>query len=427
MLFRKYNKIFTTIFLNIMSVFCIFMLFSFSGCGKNDNEVSISGGRDVMRLPKTTTAGELEKAEDAEGTKAVLINIDTKNQIMVFQKTGSGKKKELRYNGGTDIGDSNGAAMSATQLKIGEVVRISYDKSSGRMEKLRVCSDEWNRSDISGIVVDEKSKTIMIGEDKYTYSDSLIVVSGNSIVDIGTIDAIDVLEVKGNDMRIDSIIVTKGHGYVQLSNTAFYEGGIIEIGDKIITGIEKDMRIKAPEGEYKLTVTKGEVVGTDNIKIDRDEELLINLMDYQEEGKRYGSIAFLITPDNARLYIDKKLVDDYSKVIQLTYGTHSVAVVCEGYKKFETTIDINTTYQSVEVDLKPEETTESSSGSGGENSTTTPVRGTESSTTAPKEGESSKASGKETEKPVQEPTTKVYGATETTKSLADIVSNILIG
>ena len=79
------------------------------------------------------------------------------------------------------------------------------------------------------------------------------------------------------------------------------------------------------------------------------------------------------------------------------------------------------------MDLKPEETTESSSGSGSENSTTTPVHGTENGTTAPGEGESSKTSGKETEMPVQEPTTKVYGATETTKSLADIVSNILIG
>ena len=415
MLFKNYDKVFVKIFLNIMSVFCIFMLITFSGCGTENSKATISGGRDVMRLPKTTTVGEIEKTDETEGVKAVLITLDTNNHIMVFQKTGSGRKVELTYNGGTDIGGRNGAAIAASQLEIGEVVQICYDKSSGRLEKLRVSDREWDREDVTGIVVDEKLKTIMIGEDKYTYNDNLVVVSNNSLVDISSVDSIDKLDIKGNDMKIDSIIVTEGHGYIQLTNTAFFEGGIIEVGKAVITAIEKDMRIKVPEGEYKLTVTKGEVVGTDNIQVARDAELTVNLMDYQEEGKRYGSVGFLITPDNANLYIDRKKVDDYSKVIQLTYGTHNIVVVCEGYKKFETTVDINTTYQSVQVDLKPEETSKSDSGGDG-------VKG---ETTRPEaeEDESEEQQTKESETTTERKTTTA----ETTKSLADIVSNILIG
>lgn len=415
MLFKNYKKIIITIIMNIMCVTSIVTLVTLSGCGKEDRKASISGGRDVMRLPDTTTPGEVKDSQnDNEGVEVVLVTLDTNNEIMVFQKIGSGKRLELTYNGGTDIRGKSGNAILATQLRIGEVVRINYSDSSGRLEKLKVSDNAWERKDISNIQINDDTRQIFIGEDKYTYSDTLVVISNDMMVDVNSIDQVDQLTLIGHDMRIDSIIITQGHGYVQLSNTAFFEGGIIEIGKAVITAIEKDMCIKVPEGSYKLTVTKDSVTGSDEVEIKRDEQIFVNLMDFQEEGKRYGSIGFLISPDNATLYIDKKKIEDYSTVVQLTYGIHSISIVCEGYKKFTTTIDVNTTYQSVEVDLQPEETNEQ----------TTKEPAGESTA----EGETAKSTERESTTSVEETTTqKATSITETTKSLADIVSNILIG
>ena len=41
MLFKNYDKVFVKIFLNIMSVFCIFMLITFSGCGTENSKATI--------------------------------------------------------------------------------------------------------------------------------------------------------------------------------------------------------------------------------------------------------------------------------------------------------------------------------------------------------------------------------------------------
>ncbi|MGN9019544.1 hypothetical protein ACTNBM_11355 [Lachnospiraceae bacterium HCP1S3_C3] len=377
-----------------------------SACGQDKMSGAISGGRDVMRLPNTTTAGELSSEDtDRENILAVVTDIDTDNQLITLRVIGK-KSVQLEYSGATDIRNDMDEIISMSQIIMGNVVYIDYDDSSKKLKNLKVSPDEW-KIDASGIDTGIEGAYIMYKNEKYTYDDNLIVISDNARCKPEDIELIDKVTMYGRDKKIDSIIVTRGHGYLQLENTGFYEGGIIEVGSEVITGIEPDMRLLVPEGTFKLTVTKGKDTGSKEITIDRNSEQTVNLAEFQDEGQRYGNIGFAITPDDAALYIDKKRISDYSEMVEVTYGEHEIIVAKDGYKVYKKKINIDSVYTPLEIELEPSEET-------------TTAAASESSSGESESSSKSETSTKQTTKSSKETTTQT-----TTSSLADIVKDIL--
>lgn len=380
-----------------------------AACGEDNTAGAISGGRDVMRLPGVATSGEVQSdVADREDIRAVVTDIDAKNNIITLRIIGE-RTVELEYNGGTDIRSDRDEIISMSQITIGNVVYIDYDKSAMNLKRLDVSSDEW-KIEASGVETDTDGSYIVYKNERYTYDDNLIVISNKAKYKLENIELIDKVIMYGRDKKIDSIIVERGHGYLQLKNTAFFEGGIIEVGDEVMTGIEQDMKLLVPEGTFKLTVTKGKTIGSKEITIDRDSEQIVNLAEFQDEGQRYGSIGFAITPDDATLYIDKKKISDYSEMVEVLYGDHEIIVAKDGYKVYKKKININSVYTPVEIELEPSEeiTTDSES---------------EKSITDQDESTQESSSVKATTKDV---TTKETTTQETTTvSLADLVKDIL--
>lgn len=377
-----------------------------SACGQDKTSGAISGGRDVMRLPNTTTAGELSSEDtDRENILAVVTDIDTDNQLITLRVIGK-KSVQLEYSGATDIRNDMDEIISMSQIIMGNVVYIDYDDLSKKLKNLKVSPDEW-KIDASGIDTGIEGSYIMYKNEKYTYDDNLIVISDNARCKPEDIELIDKVTMYGRDKKIDSIIVTRGHGYLQLENTGFYEGGIIEVGSEVITGIEPDMRLLVPEGTFKLTVTKGKDTGSKEITIDRNSEQAVNLAEFQDEGQRYGNIGFAITPDDAALYIDKKRISDYSEMVEVTYGEHEIIVAKDGYKVYKKKINIDSVYTPLEIELEPSEET-------------TTAAALESSSGESESSSKSETSAKQTTKSSKETTTQT-----TTSSLADIVKDIL--
>lgn len=336
---------------------CLFSLLVFAmGCGKESTSGNISGGRDVMRLPGAATAGQLgSEGETKQGIRAIVTAIDTDKQVITL-KVIDKRSVELNYTGATDIRNSENEVMSASQLEPGEVVYADYNAGINKLNALSVSSDGW-KEEVSGVKIDTGGSYIEYGKQKYTYDKNLVVMSGTSKCKLEDIELIDHVLIRGKDKKIDSMVVTRGHGYLQLENTAFYEGGIIEVGTEVITGILANMRLLVPEGTFRLTVTKGKDSGSGDITIERNGELTVNLAEFQKTGERYGNLGFEIRPEGANLFIDRKKIDDYSGMVEAKYGEHEIIVTAQGYKPYTGKIKVDSVYQPVVIELEASEQT----------------------------------------------------------------------
>lgn len=392
MRFKINNKYFA-----LLSLLVVMVLLS--SCNGNNASGKISGGRDVMKFPTAATAGQIKKS-DSDSIPAVITSVDSVIGKAEFKLIKSGRVVRLKYSGATDVRGKDDEVISITQIKIGEVVNINYNLDKKKLIEMKVSGTEWEKANVTGISIDDKNKKIIYNSKEYTYDEDLVIVSGTDIIALSSLDAADELILKGDGVQIDSIIVTKGHGYIQLRNTSYFEGGIIEVGKSVITGITSDMRITVQEGMYPLTVTKGSVSGSRQITVVKNEELSLDLTEFQGEGQRYGSINFKITPENCNVYIDRKKVNDASQLVQLLYGEHEVIVTASGYNTYKSNINVDTVLKDISINLeKAEETTAAS---------------TEKSTT-----NSNTASEKKTTR--EETTTEET----TTVNLSDIVNKIL--
>lgn len=396
----------------MVSLLCV--LSALTACGSNDTG-KISSGREVARLPGVTSKAEVEKESERDGILSVVTDIDTDNKVITLRVIGE-RTVELTYTGACDIRDDVGEVISITQVPIGEVVDIAYTAGINKLTSMYISSNEWKKN-VSGIDVDTGGSYIEYKGDRYTYDDNLIVVSNGNKVALDSIEQIDELILKGRDKKIDSIIVERGHGYLQLKDTNYYEGGIIEVGNEVITGIKSNMKLLVPEGEFRLTVTKGKESGSKIITIERNLEQVVSLAELQQDGQRYGNVGFDIKPEGASLYIDKVRIKDYSNMVEVTYGEHEIEVIAEGYKNYTRVVNIDSVYVPISVELIRTETeAESGVSESSENDNSSDTTSSDSENEITVSEQITKNSEKETTSATQ----------VTTANLADIVSSILI-
>ena len=219
-----------------------------------------------------------------------------------------------------------------------------------KLTAVRASEKEWEYSGATNFTIDTEKKSVTVGSQKYNYTENLVVIQDGRIADIDKLAPVDVITLKGRDKQIDSILVTAGHGNVRLDSTAFFEGGFVEIGSKIVKVITENMVIPVPAGSYVLTVTKDDTTGSKEIQVGENEEIRINLTDFQSEAVRYGSVQFKITPSDAELEIDGKKTD-YSALVDLPYGNHSVIIKKDGYNTYKETINIQSILTEYDISL----------------------------------------------------------------------------
>lgn len=326
----------------------------FSGCasGNGNNRPSISGGKDIAIMPTVSSESASDPVQDKNmsGLMGILLDIDTEKQACTIQMLDSSKKVVYNYNGGTNVTNRYGKPILMEQINIGEVVEIQYSDENKKLTSLQTSDREWEYSGATNFSIDTENKSITIGSQKYTYTDNLIVVHDGRVIGVDKLDPVDVVTLKGRDKQIDSIIVTAGHGYVRLDSTAFFEGGFVEIGPKIIKVITENMVIPTPAGSYVLTITKDDTTGSKDIQVAENEEIRINLTEFQNEAVRYGSVQFKISPSGAQLVIDGKKTD-YSALVDLPYGNHSVVITKDGYNTYTETINIQNILTEYDISL----------------------------------------------------------------------------
>lgn len=334
------------IFLGALFVMLIVVIVSAEDNGKDS---SIHNGVDIPVMPSLGNESASGSPENDKNFIAVVLDINESDKTMLLNRLDTQTRINYSYSGGTDIVNRYDETIAVSQLKIGEVVEAELSENK-KLSRIKISEAVWEYPGVTGFEIDRDNKVLKVGSEKYKYSDDTIIINEGNIIPIDRLDSIDVVTLKGRDKQLDSVIVTSGHGYVRLDGTTFFEGGFVEIGSKIVQLITENMVVPVPAGDYTLRVTKGDNSGSKDISVGINEEIRVNLIEFQSEAVRLGALSFKISPSGAKLMIDG-VAKDYSKLIDVSYGLHKITISATGYETYTQTIDVQDIFKEYDISL----------------------------------------------------------------------------
>lgn len=285
-------------------------------------------------------------------------NIEEKEISFINIK--GGEEKTLTFDGTTGFLTKHGAPMTASELMPGDIVDITFTTYDAKLSEVRYSEKAWENKNVSRFEIDERGKSILVGDEMYKLSKNVVVASDSEKMELFDITAQDTITVRGIDRDVFSIQLEKGHGYIRVTNDSYFVGGWIEIGQDTITVLTESMLIPVKEGSYDIKVANKGYVGRETITVERDKETKLDLSKVEIEEVAIGHIMFTILPDYAQLYVDG-LMTDFEERVPLEYGVHSLRVECAGYETLHSNIRVGSEFANISIELDEEESSSSSS------------------------------------------------------------------
>lgn len=330
------------------------MMLILSGCG--EKKPTYTDGREVYVKGDTVEVKESEKEEaETEEELFLVTGLDTERKKITLRGYEESEEKEYSYTGATEIKDKYGSNTTMEKIAAGEMVNAKIDDKT--VTSIEASDEVFTYGDIHNFVLDSEKKSITVGKNSYYYGDDIQVFYNNNKISIGEISKWDTICLKGIDKKVYAIQVTSGHGTVVLQNTSIFEGGNVTIGNILSLDIEADMRIEMPEGTFLLSVANDGYGGSREVTVEANRETTVNLDELKGEGPKYGTIAFVLDPENATLYLNGEVVD-LSQTLQLKYGRYSLSARAEGYADWDRTLIVNSEKANIRIELQTEEEAE---------------------------------------------------------------------
>lgn len=363
----------------LLAVLLLPVLLFAAGCGKNSGASagsaasgsgtsagSVASGSSTSVDGQTSgdgndgfsqVAGDYDSADTA-----VVVKVNKGENKITFYNLTVDKNYTLTYDGVTSFTDKFGEALSRDQIKEGDIVDVTFMKSTKRLNTLRLSASSWSNRSVSRYSIDSRSHNVTIGSDVYKITGQTKIFSEGREVDLMDLNEVDVLDFYGIDTAVVSIVVEKGHGYLRLSGDENFIGGWIEVGQNQIRQITEDMLLVVPEGSYEVQFSTAGGGGTKNVNIVRNEETLVDISDFEIAEPQYGQVVFAMTPSTATLYVDGNLVDT-SLPVTLQYGIHQLLAKADGYESVVSYLKVAEASAGIEIVLESSDGEEDETGS----------------------------------------------------------------
>ena len=290
---------------------------------------------------------------DSADTDAVVVSIDKEAQTCTLYNRLVGKNYTLNFDGTSKIYDKYKTATVIDQIKPGDLVDVTFLKSKKLLNSMTGSQDVWIYDDVTDFEIDPKTKHMKINGGDYRFSDDLFVFLGDKKAQLMDINSCDVLKICGTDHDIYSIVITKGHGYLRIKGQHYFEGGWIEVGNKIIKNVTRDMLIAVPVGRYRVKLSNGEYEGSREVVIESNCETELDVSDMvvlDESNTMYGNVILVTEPAGAQVYVDGKEADA-SAPLNLEYGIHQLIVRADGYESMTQYIKVGQENATLEITL----------------------------------------------------------------------------
>ena len=318
---------------------------------------------------KTGNGPSTKNTQSPSGSTAAIINapttaVDLRTELAVITYVNSDTKRlSVRtYEEGIDytfyvqepalIYSEYGNAMTMSQLNAGNVIDITFDAASSTVKEIHISDDVVRHLAVSDAAVNTSYRRITIYNKNYEYSRNVVVVSGNELITPEQLSTKDVLNLYEKDGKVVSIVVTRGHGYISLTGVDLFVGGYVNIGSENIKTIEKNMMITMTEGEYKVSVSKGEYYGAKTVTVIQNQVTTVDFSEFVADTVENGNVLFDINVEGANLYLNGKETDYSEGMLTIPVGTYTVRASADGYENYEQNIEIKADYQKVNINLK---------------------------------------------------------------------------
>lgn len=322
------------------------LLLFLAGCGSKDTAET---GSAIYYYPKDTQKAETLQQEGQE--LYVIVSINTAAEEIRLYRYANQMTYQYNYTLDTVFLDRYGNYDSAANFVPGRVVYMDQVDEKGCVGKIQIADSVWEYSEVEKFSVDEERGIFCIADIKYNYDDQLYVFSDQSQSKLSELTENDVLTVIGKDKKILSILVTTGHGKLQLLNTALFEGSYLQLDTSIFSMITSNMSLELPEGDYTLSVANDGWGGVTEISIKRGQTTTVDLDTLKGEGPQYGNILFLVDLEDAVVRVDGKKVQT-GLPVELRYGWHSLVVSSPEYEDWSKRLFVNSKEATISIELE---------------------------------------------------------------------------
>ncbi len=280
----------------------------------------------------------------------VVKEIDKANSKLTVLDIESGQDIILNFSGGTDIRDKYDQIIAVSQISIGEMMDIYYQKNSAKLKKAVISTTAWEYKGVSNWYLNKDNNSFVIVDSKYQYSEDLVISRDGKLLTISDLDEKDELTVKGLDREVYSIIVTRGHGTLRFTDYDDFIGGIAHIGKREIVPIVEDLVITARAGTFDITFEKNGYVGVKKVILNPEDDITISMEEFKKPPVQTGLVKFEIEPVGAQLYINKILYS-YEDMVELEYGEYDITVSLGGYSTYKGELVVNDVAETVSITL----------------------------------------------------------------------------
>lgn len=306
--------------------FILIFVFALSGCGKAESEKDISNLTDSSVPFEASKPGEYDSKDTA-----VISKVSDVSKTITFYNYELKKSYTLSYDDITKYMDAYGTALTVNQLKEGKVVDILFLKSKKLLVDLRESDYAFAYSDITDFDFDAKTKIFNLYDENYKIDNSTLIIYDNKKITLESVNSVDTVSLYGIDKDIYALVIEKSHGNLTLKHYEKLIGGQIEIGTREIADIKENLDLVLPEGDYHLVITKDKLIAEKDITIYPNQETKLDLSDIEIEETKYGKVLFEVSPEDAEVYVDGRLIEN-SKLQELGYGRHKLEAVASGYE-----------------------------------------------------------------------------------------------
>lgn len=281
---------------------------------------------------------------------AVVLDINLADQQITLYDIKSKEEHILYYTGGSNITDKYGQVILSSQIPIGAMVDVGYQKAKNKIMKMNISNKAWEYIGVNNFTIDNLNGIFKIADSKYRFFENIFVIDTNNFIKMQDLASQDELTVRGYDETIWSIVVTRGHGTVRLTDYEAFIGGNVTIGYEAMQQILEETTITVREGNFNVTVENGNYSGTKFISILRNQETVVSLNDLGPEATKMGRVTFDISPFGADLFINGELFS-YANPIELAYGNHDLEVSLSGYTSYRGKLTLDEAGKIIKVDL----------------------------------------------------------------------------
>lgn len=327
--------------LAILLLFCIVIL---NGCKQGTGSVDQKGSM--------ASDGAIKEGEVM--VTGVIRAIDLDKKLLSLMIISNNQQLTLSYTGATDIWSKNDVPLAMTQVSSGEIIDATYIQETRELVTVQKNKDSWERKEVKRININKEKNSIQVGKTAYQYGNEIFVCDAGKMLYLIDINQQDELTLRGINTTVYSIEVTRGHGYIRFQGNKQFIDGDLEIGDSVFMTVSENMLVAVQEGRHIVTMKKGSLVGKKEVTVVKNQEVIVDMSEFQEAPKTSNKVNFVITPNEAVLYINQKQVD-YSNPIKLKYGDYTIRVKADGYEDYTGVLTVGESEEPVCIDLAPTE------------------------------------------------------------------------